>query len=164
MTLVKMRPCCPLEIKVCKNNPLLLVSFRHTPQHFVATKTSELLAQSWCVFAPGGRSAVHEACSGIVYILSEGAASVGKVSPHQPSQVFSVSFSNQEILGNKSKSQSQITLLYLKAKNICFCLYFNVFCPGDEGADPVFNFTCTYLADLNCCREKEMLSSELGIT
>lgn len=56
-------------------------------------------------------------------------------------------------------------LLYIKEKDIHFCLHFNIFCSGDEGADSVFNFTCTYhLADLNCCREKESLSSKQGIT
>lgn len=54
------------------------------------------------------------------------------------------------------------TALRKSEGHLVFCLHFNIFCSGDEGADSVFNFTYC-VAELNCCRE-EMLHSKPGIT
>lgn len=78
-------------------------------------------------------------------LLSARTASVWEVYPKQSSSVFSISFSDQEVLETCPKDRGKSNCSTQEVKDSSFCLSFNIFHSDDEETDSVFNFVYTYM-------------------
>lgn len=78
-------------------------------------------------------------------LLSARTASVWDVYPKQSSSVFSISFSDQEVLETCPKDRGKSNCSTQEVKDSSFCLSFNIFHSDDEETDSVFNFVYTYM-------------------